>query len=141
MADQDPGSPPPAAGTVLRTVLVVANDPDMRIYVRQCLAHIEAIRVREVADAFSARKTTADGIPDLLVVDVDGEGEGAVSRLLGHLPALIDVPLIVITDERRGTRAGASPEAHAAREVVLVKPFNARRLCTEVQRILHPDQL
>ncbi len=42
--------------------------------------------------------------PDLIVVDVDGEPAGsAVDRMLGGQPELVNVPVLVITDEASGS--------------------------------------
>ena len=52
-----------------RTVLVVATDPDMRTYVRQCLAHVTSIQVMEAADVRATRGIARTMPPDLVVVD------------------------------------------------------------------------
>jgi len=118
-----------------RTVLVVAADPDMRAYVRQCLVHVTAVRVVEASNAATVARAVQSAIPQLVVVDVDGDpGRSSVERLLGRSTALQFVPMIMITDDfHHGDRSGHGPAA------ILVKPFNARRLCAEVHRLLTPD--
>jgi DNA-binding response OmpR family regulator len=74
--------------------------------------------------------------PNLIVIDVDGGPAGtAVDRMLGGQPELADVPMIVITDEAPGTDHGTIGSGTAS-TAILVKPFNARRLCAEVHRLL-----
>ena len=122
-----------------RTVLVVAVDADMRTYVRGCLAHMMSIQVVEAADIGMMRGIARAMPPDLVVIDVDGDPAGvAVDRLLDVQPELVNVPVIVITDEAPGGAreplgSGKAPGA------LLVKPFNARRLCAEVHRLLDEE--
>ena len=90
----------------------------------------------EAADVPATRGIARTMPPDLVVVDVEGGPVGtAVDRIVGGQPNLTNVPLIVITDEapsnsRENARSGTAPET------ILAKPFNARRLCTEVHRLL-----
>ena len=120
-------------------VLVVAAEADMRTYVRRCLAHVTSIQVMEAPDVSGMRGIARAMPPDLIVIDVDGEPAGyAVDRMLGGQPELVSVPLLVITDEAPGSdreRMGSGPSSRT----VLVKPFNARRLCNEVHRLLNSD--
>jgi DNA-binding NtrC family response regulator len=119
-----------------RMVLVVAAEADMRTYVRRCLAQVASVQVMEAPDVAGMRGIARAMPPDLIVVDVDGEPAGAaVDRMLGGQPELIGVPAIVITDEAPGGDRGTIGTGTAP-GVLLVKPFNARRLCAEVYRLL-----
>ena len=119
-----------------RTVLVVAGDADMRTYVRGCLAHMTSIQVLEAPDVLAMRGIARAMPPDLVVVDVEGDSAStAVERMLGVQPELATVPMIVITDEAPGS-ARETIGSGKTSSTLLVKPFNARRLCAEVHRLL-----
>jgi len=121
-------------------VLVMAAEADMRTYVRRCLAQVASIQVMEAPDAQGMRGIARAMQPNLIVVDVDGEPAGsAVDRMLGRQPELADVPMIVITDEAPGNDYGTIGSGTAS-AAILVKPFNARRLCAEVHRLLKLGQ-
>lgn len=120
-----------------RTVLVVAAESDMRIYVRRCLRRHGEIRVVEAADGAGAVRAGRRTHLDVVIVDVDGPGPAATT-LVGALrsqEAFARVPLILISDDEvddTGLRRVADP----ALSTILVKPFNARQLCGEVERML-----
>ena len=117
-------------------VLVVAAEADMRTYVRRCLAQVTSIQVMEAPDVPGMRGIARAMPPNLIVVDVDGEPAGsAVDRMLGGQPELVNVPVLVITDETPGSDRETIGSGTASR-AILVKPFNSRRLCAEVHRLL-----
>jgi len=122
----------PAEDEPARTVVVVAGDADMRIYLRQCLVQVTSIRVLEAADVPRLQRIVRSAVPDLVVLDLDGDP--ALERVLGRHAGLNTVPLIIISDELPkeydGVRSRQAPYS------VLVKPFNSRRLCAEVHRVL-----
>lgn len=108
----------------------------MRTYVRGCLAHMTSIQVLEAPDVPAMRGIARAITPALIVVDVEGDSAAAaVDRMLGVQPGLTDVPVIVITDEAPGTDREIIGSGKTS-GTLLVKPFNARRLCAEVNRLL-----
>ncbi len=123
-----------------RTVLVVAVETDLRAYVRECLER-DGLRVLEAMDGVSLRAGLDATGPDLCVLDAGSADAEALSiwRTLARDARARVVPLVVLSDEPvedSVVRAnGLMPPA-----VVLVKPFNALRLCGEVARLLdgHP---
>ena len=120
-------------------VLVVAAEADMRTYVRRCLAQVASVQVMEAPDVPGMRGIARAMPPDLIVVDVDGAPAGsAVDRMVGEQPELANVPVIVITDEGPGGNSQMIGSGTAS-GTILVKPFNARRLCAEVHRLLTLD--
>ena len=119
-----------------RTVLMVAGDVDMRTYVRGCLAHMTSIQVLEAPDVLAIGGIARSMSLDLIVVDVEGDSASTVvDRMLGVRPELATVPVIVITDEEQGS-ARETIGSGKTSSTLLVKPFNARRLCAEVHRLL-----
>lgn len=121
------------------TLLVVDDDPDIRFYVRQCVLG-EAGRIAKVieaADGESGLAALRAERPDVLVCDVllPRLGGYALCERLRADPATSRIPVLLITggttsDEttRRAEEAGA--------DGVLFKPFNARRLCTAIERVI-----
>lgn len=104
------------------TVLIVAAEPDLRQYVRECLRERTDLRVLEAGTVDAAVSLAADGGPDLLVVD---ESERAVLAQLTHLRA------IVIVDDVPHDSAGPG-----GRVRLLARPFTGQQLMEEVGRLL-----
>lgn len=121
------------------TLLVVDDDADIRLYVRQCvLGDGDRIgKVIEAADGESALTALRTHRPDVLVCDVflpRLSGYALCERLRAD-PATSRIPVLLLTggttpDEttRRAREAGA--------DGVLFKPFNARRLCDAIERVI-----
>jgi DNA-binding response OmpR family regulator len=137
--DGAPEAEDEASGTRpdLRTVLVVAAESDMRIYVRRCLRRHGGIHVVETADRVSAVRAGTLTPPDIIILDADGP-QPAAKALVGALRsegAFASVPLLIISDEEEHDaelRHGSS----VTRSAILVKPFNSSQLCAEVERML-----
>jgi CheY-like chemotaxis protein len=131
-ADEAPGTRPD-----LRTVLVVAAESDMRIYVRRCLRRQGGLHVVEAADGVSALRAGRRAPPDIIILDVDGHplAANALVDTLRSEGVFAGVPLVIISDEETEDaklRLASGP----AQSAILVKPFNARQLCAEVERML-----
>lgn len=121
-----------------RTVLVVAAESDMRTYVRRCLNRHDDIRVVEAANRNDALRSAQAAVPNVIIVDADGlDSVGiALARGLRAESSLAAVPLLVITDEEPGDN-GAELLGSGAPGAIIVKPFNAQRLCSEVERLIN----
>ncbi len=128
----------PPARSAGYDILVVDDNAEMRAYIRRCLRSFEggAHRIQEAADGQEALEALAGHPCDLVITDVvmprmDGLTLG---RLVSeHYPA---VPVLLITGE-----APADARRRAARltaAAVLPKPFNGRKLCRALDRLLHP---
>lgn len=124
---------PSGARESLRTVLVISAEADMRTYVRRCLRWHKGIRVVESVDGMAMREDPETAPPDLIIIDVAVADPMRAPLRAG--PTLARVPLIVITDEEPGDSA-ARPMGGEAPGTILVKPFNARQLCGEVELFL-----
>jgi CheY-like chemotaxis protein len=127
----------PGTGPGSRTVLVIAAESDMRIYVRRCLRRHGGIHVVEVNDRISALQARELTPPDIIILDVDGH-QLAATELVESLRsegAFAGVPFVITSDEETedATRRLAGDVTPSA---ILVKPFNARQLCAEVERML-----
>ncbi|MEN8143785.1 MAG: response regulator [Gemmatimonadota bacterium] len=117
-----------------RTVLVISNDEDMRRYVRRCLRTHDGIQVVEAPDGKDAFAEDQKVLPSLVIVDVVEPGSTyPLDRALRSRSVPPQLPTIVITDE---PPVGGRQLPPGAATYVLVKPFNARRLCAEVDRMI-----
>lgn len=142
MADRDnPEQDTPASGSPFDglTLLVVDDDDDLRLYVRQCVTRTAGRfrRVIEASDGESGLMLLRAEQPDVLVCDVLMPRLGGFAlceRLRAH-PETSDIPVLLLTGGaqseetlRRADQAGA--------DGVLLKPFNANRLCEAIDRVI-----
>jgi len=121
------------------TLLVADDDPDIRLYVRQCVlgAGGAVQRVIEAADGESALEVVRSERPDVVVCDavMPRLGGFALCERLKADPATADIPILIIT-------GGMAPESmtreveRAGAQGVLFKPFNAHRLRAAVEEVL-----
>lgn len=121
------------------TLLVADDDPDIRVYVRQCVLGDRGPirRVLEAADGEAALALIGSERPDVLVCDLlmPRLGGLALCEALRADPHTSEIAILLISG------SGASGEAvRRAREVgadaILMKPFNARRLCIAVEDVI-----
>jgi CheY-like chemotaxis protein len=116
------------------SVLVVDDDPDMRVYLRSCLRGLGAGigRVLDAADGLEALAVVRSGAVQLVLTDVVMPGlDGlALCRAIKADPALQGVGVVLISgvEERPPGATGA--------DAFLTKPFNASRVGAEVERVL-----
>ena len=127
LLDADRTAPAPAAPAVhdersRLTVLIVAAEPDLRPYVRECLRERSDLRVLESPTTGAAVMLAADCAPDLLIVD---ESERAVLAQLASCRAIL-----IVDDVPRDAAAPGARVRHLAR------PFTAEGLMQEVGRVL-----
>ena len=104
------------------TVLVVAAEADFRRYVSECLRERTDLRLVEAATVVAAVTLAASHSPVLLVVD---EPERDVLGTLSGLRAIL-----IVDDVPHGTQASGP------RLRLLVRPFSAEGLVTEVGQLL-----
>jgi hypothetical protein len=104
-----------------RTVLVVAAEPDLRRYVRECLRDRADVRVIDAESIGAGLVLAAHDTPHLLVVD---ESEREI------LTAMPEILAILIVDDATNITA---PEARLR---LLGRPFRAEGLLAEVGRLL-----
>jgi CheY-like chemotaxis protein len=118
-------------------ILIVDDDPDMRLYLRGCLRGLgeTAGPVIDAADGVEAlRRVRADGvglvISDVVLPRMDGVGLRQAIRgdsVHAHLPILL------ISGEPE------SPLPSGPDDAFLAKPFNARDLLAAVRRLMNMD--
>jgi CheY-like chemotaxis protein len=117
-------------------VEIVEDDPDQRALadLRVSMAGY-AVRVADSADALT-RSFTWDGLPDLLILDVqlpDGDGFDILAKLRQHR-RYYDLPVVMLTmradaeDIGRGLRLGA--------DGYVTKPYSRNLLAAVIDRVL-----
>jgi CheY-like chemotaxis protein len=120
----------------VQTVLVVDDEADVRLIARMVL-QAEGLEVREVPSGEAAlADLDANGLPDLLLVDVrlPGIDGWELLRSVRADPARAGVPVVVFTADL-GARSEA-PTQLLDRDVMLVKPFQVDELLAAVRNAL-----
>jgi CheY-like chemotaxis protein len=120
-----------------RTILIVDDDPDMRLYLRGCLRGLgeAAGNVIDAADGVEALRQVRTGDVGLVISDVvlprmDGAG---LRRAIREDPVHAHVPVLLISGEQEAAPASGPHDAF------LAKPFNARELLAAVGRLMKLD--
>lgn len=112
------------ADALPRTVLVVDDEPDMRLYLRSCLRSLALPfdRVIEAADGLEALRLVRSGDVDLVISDVGLPGlDGRrLSRAIRDDAALHHVVVLLISGD------GVMGDSIA--DGFLMKPFNSQQL-------------
>jgi CheY-like chemotaxis protein len=107
-----------------RTVLVVDDDADMRLYLRGCLRHVAptVTRVFESGDGLEALRTVRGGAVDLVISDIGIPGlDGRrLSRAIREDAGLGHVTVLLIGGD------GVLGDSEA--DAFLAKPFNGQQL-------------
>ena len=124
----------PRTGTPGRTILLVDDDADMRMYMRGCLRALKPCAVMEAANGREALERLKFVQPDLIITDMvmpglDGE---QLCRAIRDDPALSHIPILVISGQWTADSVAVIEHANAALE----KPFNATILQAQVSRML-----
>jgi CheY-like chemotaxis protein len=129
-------APRPAPSLAGRTILVVDDEPDIRLFYRSVLEDHGATVV-EAADGDAALALARQESPDLITLDLSMPGTDGtkVFEALRRDPALASVPVCVITGRpelRRliYDRPGPPPEGY------LDKPVDEETLLRNVRKIL-----
>jgi CheY-like chemotaxis protein len=120
------------------TILIVDDDPDMRLYLRGCLRGLgeAAGPVIDAADGVEALRWVRADLVGLVISDVilprmDGLGLRRAIRedsLHAHLPVLL-------VSGELGAALPMGPD-----DAFLAKPFNARELLAAVRRLMNRDE-
>jgi CheY-like chemotaxis protein len=114
-----------------RRVLVVDDDPDMRLLARTSLATV-GFEVHEANDGASALEIATTVRPDCVLLDVDMPGLGGVDvcRALRTDPTTSSATIVMLTIHND---AGAKVEAFSSgADDYVVKPFSPRGLVSRV---------
>ena len=112
------------------TVLVVDDEPDMRLYLRACLGAFGVGVVLEAADGVEALRLArtpgvAAVISDVRMPGLDGI---ALCEALKADVATVGIPVLLIS--------GETPGPSSCADGFLAKPFNASGLREHVDRLL-----
>jgi len=107
-----------------QTVLLVDDDPDMRLYLRSCLKNSASafMRVLEAGDGLEALRLVRAGDVDLVICDVGLPGLDGLrlSRAIRKDAALSHVVVLLIS--------GEAVTADGNADGFLTKPFNSQQL-------------
>jgi CheY-like chemotaxis protein len=126
---------PPASASGTTGILVVEDDPFAFELVAQALA-VEGVTVRHACDAPSARALLRESRPALVLMDIGLPGmDGlALTAWLKSVPALADIPVVMLTGEARRETIERSRQARA--DGFIVKPFTREGLLAKLQPYL-----
>ncbi|MEX2529021.1 MAG: response regulator [Gemmatimonadota bacterium] len=116
------------------TILVVDDDPDMRLYMRGCLQAMgqDVGSVLGAADGYEALQVLSEASVDLIISDVvlprmDGR---TLLKAIRDDPVRQHLPVLLISG-----KAQVMPPLSPA-DAWLSKPFNARQLLAAVRRLM-----
>jgi CheY-like chemotaxis protein len=119
------------------TILIVDDDPDMRLYLRGCLRGIgePAMSVIDAADGVEALRRVRQDEVTLVICDVvlprmDGL---ALRQAIRADPVHADLPVLLISGVPKAALLSGPDDAF------LEKPFNARELLAAVRRLMNPS--
>lgn len=122
---------PDGADVLPRTVLVVDDDADMRLYLRSCLRSLASPfdQVIEAADGLEALRLVRAGTVDLVISDVGLPGlDGRrLTRAIRDDAALRHVSVLLIS--------GDGVIADSIADGFLMKPFNSHQLVAALDRL------
>jgi two-component system chemotaxis response regulator CheY len=120
-----------AADALPRTVLVVDDEPDMRLYIRTCLRTLALPfdRVIEAADGLEAWRLVRCETVDLVISDVGVPGlDGRrLSRAIRDDATLGHVSVLLIS--------GENVLGDSTADGFLLKPFNSHQLLAALDRL------
>lgn len=124
-------------GSHALTILVVDDDPNIRMYVKRCLAALEyeVEHILEAEDGVEALAWAQQGQIDLIICDVvmPRMNGFALCQALRRQEASRHIPVLLITGEMSEREAqGLVGDVQG----VLSKPFNTRKLCDGVRQVL-----
>lgn len=107
-----------------QTVLLVDDDPDMRLYLRSCLKNSASVfaRVLEAGDGLEALRLVRSGDVDLMICDVGLPGLDGLRlcRAIRKDAALDHVVVLLIS--------GEAVDGDGSADGFLTKPFNSQQL-------------
>lgn len=125
----------------LRKVLLVEDDPDIRVIVKSALEMLGGLEVRACASGAEALSVIDDFSPQLALLDVmmpELDGPGVLARLR-TVPATATLPVIFLTAKTAVSEVQRLLELGATG--VLMKPFDPLTLHEQVRKLWErPDR-
>jgi CheY-like chemotaxis protein len=121
---------------VVRSVLVVEDEEDIRQIMEMSLATVGGLRVRMAASGAEALEALEAEIPDVILLDAMMpalDGLGTLARIRS-LPACAQVPVVFCTAKAQRGEIQRFMEAGAIG--VITKPFDPIALADEVRALV-----
>lgn len=123
----------------IRTILIADVDPDMRLYLRSCLAGLapSPALIIDAADGLDALRMCRGGAVDLVIADValGGLDGRRLRQAIADDPTLGHVRVLLLDPDVEGTELSSAADAI---DGILRGPFNARRLRAALPDPTHP---
>lgn len=120
---------------MLRRVLLVDDEPDIRTIAELSLATIGGLEVEPATDGHDAVRRVGASRPDLVLLDVmmPGLDGPATFAALRAVPGCADLPIVFMTAKAQKREVRALLELGAIG--VVTKPFDPMTLADDVRRI------
>jgi len=122
----------PVGQNAATTILVVDDDPDVRVLLRDCLA-MEGYRVIEASDGAGLKRALASDPVDLVTLDLNLGGEDGLA-LAREIRADRNVPIIMISG--KGDTIDRVVGLELGADDYISKPFHLREVLARVRAVL-----
>jgi DNA-binding response OmpR family regulator len=119
-----------------KTILVVDDDPKIRILLRRCLES-DGFAVVEAANGPEMRAAFAAGLPDLVTLDLNLGAEDGLD-LAREIRRRHDVPIVMVTGKGDVIERVVGLELGA--DDYLTKPFHVREVLARVRAVLRRSE-
>ena len=127
-----------------RTVLVVDDEPDIRLLVELALSHVAGWRVLLASGGAAALEVAAAEGPQAVVLDVmmPGMDGPETARRLAADPRSAHIPVVMLTADVGSARPGepsapaAAPGTTGGVRGALRKPFDPLTLAHQIEEVL-----